>query len=69
MNLTVNDFKLIDGIGDKTSNNIYEFIHKGEEMLIYEEEWEGKIGSIRVPMCQQGQMVHFKTDKWLFYRT
>jgi hypothetical protein len=31
MNLTVNDFKLIDGIGDKTATNVYEFIHKGEE--------------------------------------
>ena len=38
MNLTVNDFKLIDGIGDKTSTNIYEFIHQGEEMMIYEKE-------------------------------
>ena len=31
MNLTVNDFKLIDGIGDKTANNVYEFIHLGED--------------------------------------
>ena len=31
LNLTVNDFKLIDGIGDKTANNVYEFLHKGEE--------------------------------------
>ena len=31
INLTINDFKLIDGIGDKTANNVYEFIHKGEE--------------------------------------
>ena len=30
LNLTVNDFKLIDGIGDKTANNVYEFIHKGD---------------------------------------
>ena len=27
MNLTVNDFKLIDGIGDKTANNVYDFLH------------------------------------------
>ena len=31
MNLTINDFKLIDGIGDKTATNVYEFIHMGEE--------------------------------------
>jgi len=31
MNLTINDFKLIDGIGDKTATNVYEFIHKGED--------------------------------------
>ena len=31
MKLTVNDLKEVDGIGDKTANNIYEFIHKGEE--------------------------------------
>ena len=30
MNLTINDFKLIDGIGDKTATNVYEFIHKGD---------------------------------------
>ena len=29
MKLTVNDLKEVDGIGDKTANNIYEFIHKG----------------------------------------
>ena len=29
MNLTVNDFKEVDGIGDKTSVNVYEFLHKG----------------------------------------
>ena len=28
MKLTVNDLKEVDGIGDKTANNIYEFIHK-----------------------------------------
>jgi len=27
MNLTVNDFKEVEGIGDKTANNVYEFIH------------------------------------------
>ena len=27
MNLTINDFKLIDGIGDKTATNVYEFLH------------------------------------------
>ena len=32
LNLTVNDFKLIDGIGDKTANNVYEFIHKGDSL-------------------------------------
>ena len=31
MNLTVNDFKLIDGIGDKTANNVYQFIHMEEK--------------------------------------
>ena len=29
MNLTVNDFKEVEGIGEKTSNNVYEFLHKG----------------------------------------
>ena len=29
MKLTVNDFKAVDSIGEKTANNIYEFIHKG----------------------------------------
>lgn len=32
MNLTVNDFKLVDGIGERSANNIYEFIHKGEKV-------------------------------------
>ena len=27
MNLTINDFKLIDGIGDKTATNVYDFLH------------------------------------------
>ena len=27
MNLTSNDFKLIDGIGDKTATNVYDFLH------------------------------------------
>ena len=31
MNLTINNFEEVEGIGAKTSNNIYEFIHKGEE--------------------------------------
>lgn len=31
LNLTVNDFKEVDGFGEKSSNNVYEFIHKGEE--------------------------------------
>ena len=31
MNLTINDFKLIDGIGDKTANNVYQFIHMEEK--------------------------------------
>ena len=29
MKLTVNDFKLVDGIGEKSANNVYEFLHKG----------------------------------------
>ena len=29
MNLTVNDFKLVDGIGEKSANSVYEFLHKG----------------------------------------
>ena len=31
MNLTVDNFEEVEGIGEKTSTNIYEFIHKGEE--------------------------------------
>lgn len=31
MNLTINNFEEVEGIGSKTSTNIYEFIHKGEE--------------------------------------
>ena len=31
MKLTVNDFKAVDSIGEKTANNIYNFIHFGEE--------------------------------------
>ena len=31
MKLTVNDFKEVDSIGEKTANNIYNFIHFGEE--------------------------------------
>ena len=29
MNLTVNDFKAVDGIGEVTSTNLYNFLHKG----------------------------------------
>ena len=32
MKLTVNDFKLVDGIGEKSANNVYEFLHKGVEI-------------------------------------
>jgi ERCC4-type nuclease len=31
MNLSVNNFEEVEGIGEKTSNNIYEFIHLGED--------------------------------------
>ena len=31
MNLTVNDFKEVEGIGEVTSNNVYNFLHKGED--------------------------------------
>ena len=31
MNLTINDFKEVDLIGEKTANNIYKFIHLGED--------------------------------------
>ena len=31
MNLTVNDFKEVEGIGEITSNTIYQFLHKGED--------------------------------------
>ena len=31
MNLTINDLKEVDSIGDKTATNIYEFIHLGEK--------------------------------------
>ncbi len=30
MNLTINNFEEVEGIGSKTSTNIYEFIHKGD---------------------------------------
>jgi len=30
MNLTTNNFEEVEGIGSKTSTNIYEFIHKGD---------------------------------------
>ena len=33
MKLTVNDFKAVDGIGEVTSNTIYQFLHKGEDEL------------------------------------
>ena len=29
MNLTVNELKEVESIGEKTSNNVYEFLHKG----------------------------------------
>ena len=29
MNLTVNNLQEVEGIGEKTSNNVYEFLHKG----------------------------------------
>jgi len=32
MKLTVNDFKLVDGIGEKSANNVYKFLHKGVEI-------------------------------------
>ena len=31
MNLTVNDFKEVEGLGEITSTNVYEFIHLGED--------------------------------------
>ena len=31
MDLTVNDFKEVEGIGEITSNTIYQFLHKGDE--------------------------------------
>lgn len=33
MDLTVNDFKEVEGIGEVTSNTIYQFLHKGEDEL------------------------------------
>ena len=33
MELTVNDFKEVEGIGEITSNTIYQFLHKGEDEL------------------------------------
>lgn len=30
MELTVNDLQEIEGIGEKTSNNVYDFLHKGD---------------------------------------
>ena len=32
MSLTVNDLQEVEGIGEKTSNNVYEFLHKGVKM-------------------------------------
>ena len=32
MNLTVNNLQEVEGIGEKTSNNVYEFLHKGVKM-------------------------------------
>ena len=31
LNLTINDLEDVDLIGNKTANNVYQFIHKGEE--------------------------------------
>ena len=33
MDLTVNDFQEVEGIGEITSNTIYQFLHKGEDEL------------------------------------
>ena len=30
MNLTINDFKEVEGLGEITSNNVYNFLHKGD---------------------------------------
>ena len=30
LNLTVNDFKAVEGFGEKSSNNVYNFLHKGD---------------------------------------
>ena len=32
LNLTVNDFKEVDGFGEKSSNNVYNFLHKGDDL-------------------------------------
>ena len=31
MNLTINDFKEVEGLGEITSTNVYNFLHKGDE--------------------------------------
>lgn len=32
LNLTVNDFKEVEGFGEKSSNNVYNFLHKGDDL-------------------------------------
>ena len=32
LNLTINDLQMVDGIGEKVSSNIYEFVHKEAEL-------------------------------------
>jgi ERCC4-type nuclease len=30
MNLTINDLTMVEGIGEKTATNVYNFLHKGD---------------------------------------